>query len=69
MQMTLRWYGVDDPVTLSHIRQIPSVKGVVTALYSSPVGEAWKEGDIVAQKKIINDKYGIDTGTFKDRMA
>ena len=55
MQMTLRWYGVDDPVTLSHIRQIPSVKGVVTALYSSPVGEAWKEGDIVAQKKIIND--------------
>ena len=41
MQMTFRWYGADDPIPLEHIRQIPGVRGVVSALYDVPVGEAW----------------------------
>jgi mannonate dehydratase len=41
MQMTFRWFGADDPVPLRHIRQIPGVKGVVSALYDIPVGETW----------------------------
>lgn len=45
MQLTLRWYGHDDPVTLDRIRQIP-VDGVVSALYDVPVGEAWKREDV-----------------------
>jgi mannonate dehydratase len=41
MQMTFRWYGADDPVTLANIRQIPGVEGIVSALYDVPVGEVW----------------------------
>jgi len=41
MQMTFRWYGADDPVTLAHIRQVPGVEGIVSALYDLPVGEVW----------------------------
>ena len=55
MKMTFRWYGEKDPVTLTHIRQIPGMTGVVTALYSIPVGEVWDEATILAQKKLCND--------------
>ena len=36
-----RWFGPDDRVPLAHIRQIPGVRGVVSALYDVPPGEAW----------------------------
>ena len=39
--MTFRWFGRDDPIPLTHIRQIPGVAGVVSALYDVPVGAAW----------------------------
>lgn len=41
MEMTFRWYGDSDPVTLEHIRQIPGMKGIVSAIYDIPVGEEW----------------------------
>lgn len=41
MQMTFRWYGPDDPIPLAHVRQIPGVGGVVSALSDVPVGDAW----------------------------
>jgi mannonate dehydratase len=41
MQMTFRWYGSGDAIPLAHIRQIPGVEGVVSALYDVPVGAAW----------------------------
>ena len=41
MQMTFRWFGAGDPIPLEHIRQIPGVRGVVSALYDVPVGETW----------------------------
>jgi len=41
MQMTFRWYGANDAVTLANIKQIPGVTGIVSALYDVPVGEAW----------------------------
>lgn len=55
MKMTFRWYGPKDPVTLENIRQIPGMTGVVTALYTIPVGEVWDMGSILALKKQIND--------------
>src|SRR6476659_3571389 len=46
MQMTFRWYGPGDPVTLENIRQIPGVRGIVSALYDVPVGAAWPEASL-----------------------
>ena len=42
MKMTFRWYGEKDTIPLSYIRQIPGMKGVVTAVYDTPVGEVWE---------------------------
>lgn len=39
--LTFRWFGHRDPIPLSHIRQIPAVRGIVSALFEIPVGEAW----------------------------
>ncbi|HEV2670748.1 MAG TPA: mannonate dehydratase [Gemmatimonadales bacterium] len=41
MYMTFRWFGPGDPIPLTHIRQIPGVRGVVSALYDLPVGAPW----------------------------
>jgi mannonate dehydratase len=41
MQMTFRWFGRDDPISLTYIRQIPGVGGIVSALYDVPVGDPW----------------------------
>lgn len=41
MELTFRWFGPADPIPLAHIRQIPSVRGVVSALYDVPVGDPW----------------------------
>ena len=56
MKMTFRWYGTDDPVTLDYLRQIPCMTGVVTAVYSVPVGEVWPMEEIEKMKKEINAK-------------
>lgn len=42
MKMSMRWYGTGfDTVTLSQIRQVPDVTGVITTLYDSLPGEVW----------------------------
>ena len=48
MKLTFRWYGDDDPVTLDHIRQIPKMSGIVSAVYSFKPGEVWSEESIEA---------------------
>ncbi len=53
MKMTFRWFGANDPVTLQNIRQIPGVTGIVTALYDTPVGEAWSRESIAVLKKTV----------------
>ena len=50
MKMTFRWYGESDSITLDHIRQIPCMTGVVTAVYSTPVGEVWPQEEIDKMK-------------------
>lgn len=59
MKMTFRWYGKDDPVTLDKIRQIPGMRGVVTAIYSVPVGEIWPLEDLIELKEMVNS-YNLD---------
>ena len=56
MEITFRWYGHDDPVTLDKIRQIPGVTGIVSAIYDIPVGEVWPLERIMKLKSDIEAK-------------
>ncbi len=51
MKMTFRWYGDDDPVTLTKIRQIPRMTGIVSAVYDVKPGGVWSEASINAIKQ------------------
>jgi mannonate dehydratase len=57
MKITFRWYGEDDPVTLSKIRQVPCVSDITTAVYK-PVGTVWEVSDIEKLKDDCN-KNGL----------
>ncbi|MEG2001979.1 MAG: mannonate dehydratase [Clostridia bacterium] len=47
MKFGLRWYGEGyDSVTLSQIKQIAGVEGVITTLYGTQAGDEWKKEDI-----------------------
>ncbi|MBQ9782918.1 MAG: mannonate dehydratase [Clostridia bacterium] len=51
MKLTFRWYGDSDPVTLSHIAQIPRMSGIVSAVYDVKPGEIWSRESIDAIKE------------------
>jgi mannonate dehydratase len=50
MKMTFRYYGKNDPVTLSAISQIPTVRSIVSAIYDVPAGGVWSRESIAALK-------------------
>ncbi len=53
MQMTMRWYGENDPVPLAYIRQVPGVTGVVSAVYDVAPGEIWPLASILRLKSLV----------------
>ena len=55
MKLSFRWYGKDDKITLEHIRQIPGMYSIVTAVYDVPVGEVWSRESIAELKKMTED--------------
>lgn len=58
MKLTLRWFGNNDPIPLDHIRQIPNVEGIVSAIYDVPVGDVWPKEKISNLKSTI-EEHGL----------
>lgn len=54
MQMTFRWYGEKDPISLKKIRQIPGVAGLMACVDKS-AGELWTEDEIRAYIRPVHD--------------
>jgi mannonate dehydratase len=52
--ITFRWFGTPDPIPLTYIQQIPAVRGIVSALFDIPVGDAWPLDRICA----LQDEVG-----------
>jgi len=58
MKMTFRWYGLNDSIPISYIKQIPNMSGVVTAVYDVPVGEVWPR-ESLRRLKDECDKFNL----------
>ena len=55
MKLSFRWYGPNDPVTLSNIRQ-SNARYIVTSLHQIPTGFKWSKNDVSQRIKYINNQ-------------
>lgn len=59
MKLTFRWYGDSDPVTLEKIRQIPTMSGIVSAVYDVAPGGVWSR-ESISELKTKADNAGLE---------
>lgn len=52
LEESLRWFGPDDPVPLSYIRQA-GASAVFTSLHQIPYGEAWPRAAIRERREML----------------
>lgn len=55
MKLTMRWYGPDDAVSLKNIRQVPAMRGIVSALHHLPPGVVWPLEEMRARQQVIEN--------------
>ena len=59
--ITFRWFGARDPIPLAHIRHVPAVHGIVSALFDIPVGEPWPRPRTMALRdEVERHKMSLD---------
>lgn len=67
MKQTWRWYGPDDPVSLSDVKQA-GVQGVVTALHHVAPGAIWTPAEIEKRKAEVARLPTEDSANFGDEI-
>ena len=69
MKLTFRWYGPSDPVTLEQISQIPTMSGIVSAVYDVAPGGVWRDESIAAIKSAAAAQAGRHSSGFSGSAA
>ncbi len=54
MKLSFRWYGPQDSIPLEYISQIPTMHGIVSAVYDVPPGSVWSRESISLLKQLAN---------------
>ena len=55
MKLGFRWYGEQDSIPLSYIRQIPNLRTIVTSVYSYKPGEKWDLASLLRLKTLVEE--------------